>query len=106
MLELDKSGKFWWLDGSVIEPWEITERWEELVNSAERIDDRLEVVETELATKTAEIAELEELVKESVQILKWVKSPEFYAQGRLRRDIKILEFIERPKVQVIMKDNP
>ena len=41
MLEIDKSGN-WWLDGSIIEPWEITERWTVLVNAMVSMGDRQE----------------------------------------------------------------
>ena len=41
MLELDKFGKFWRLDGTIIEPWEITKKWAEIVNAAEAMAGKL-----------------------------------------------------------------
>ena len=55
MLELDKSGN-WWLDGEIIEPWEITEKWTEMINVCEDMADKGEI-QTELLKRCIEVVD-------------------------------------------------
>lgn len=87
MLELDKSGKFWWLDGSVIEPWEITEKWTELVNAVESANDMVESLNVELTTLHLLILEIATIVE---------KAPLMSTAKELE------EVLSRPEVKVIM----
>lgn len=77
MLELDRHGN-WWLDGSIIEFWEITEKWTEMVNACEVLADKL------TATKT--------LVREMGELLKY------------RSDAAAHKILNRDDVKAILKE--
>jgi hypothetical protein len=68
MLELDKRGN-WWLEGSIIEPWEITEKWTHMVNVCEVMADTIERVNATNQDFDTQLAAQADLLKRCLEVV-------------------------------------